>query len=551
MKLGFHLYDCQQQTMNIMSRFSRCGLTASLSGGDAQRKFAGKFVCTLSTDPWYDSLLSIPNASSLNSVNKGMKGAFGWKIHPPVALTRAGSPANEKSARSNRCFSKMPEDGLFELEVAASTLGDVIDTTLIQLMRCDDVERTSLQMKLNDAEDRLKMIREQIQARKRMDRMSIPMDKMSIPLFRTKMESPRPSSPRRIHEENNQQTAAIDIQRVYRGYAVRATLSKDVDVKMQKKRNAAWRELISSEEVYVQLLRLLQHIKGNLGSIDPSNGNFRMASSNNLPLHSKNRLTAADLDMMFGNSDEILKFHEHLLGELKRAHWSHPSEHLIDSIFRRNFESNAVGLYVQYVFNYPLSNKIYSAHQDSESFNRIVHESLVSMAPEIPRHLPSCLITPVQRVPRYVLLFNEIKRYTPEDDIRYRLIHDLFTFMKDTSQRIDDEIEMSKKSSKSKKSKKIYRGGSLKGGDIASTATAEIRPVTSPVPRKESLRKPRMVHSSSEIDVHSSKEEKEEEKREMKRTGSKARDMFKNRTDKSGLKKVLPDWMKRLVNGAS
>jgi hypothetical protein len=72
-------------------------------------------------------------------------------------------------------------------------------------------------------------------------------------------------------------------------------------------------------------------------------------------------------------------------------------------------------MYATYINNYPTAYAIIERHQrESKDFAQFL-----DTATQNPRNkrqtLQSWLITPIQRVPRYVLLLNDLLKHTPDD----------------------------------------------------------------------------------------------------------------------------------------
>uniref|UniRef100_A0A158Q6U5 DH domain-containing protein n=1 Tax=Elaeophora elaphi TaxID=1147741 RepID=A0A158Q6U5_9BILA len=172
--------------------------------------------------------------------------------------------------------------------------------------------------------------------------------------------------------------------------------------KIMKRTEKAWlaaKELVDSEQRYVEKLRLLDET-------------FRKKIDEEKILE-KDRIT-----QLFANISSLHQFHNtHLLPALMESAREWHTTHRISDVLRKR--APFLKMYSEYTNNYKRATKVFNdCLRKKRRFAQIVHE--IEMKPEC-ENLPlvSHLICPVQRVMRYQLLLQEYKKHLDPSDVDY------------------------------------------------------------------------------------------------------------------------------------
>ncbi|KAL3981794.1 RhoGEF domain family protein [Acanthocheilonema viteae] len=172
--------------------------------------------------------------------------------------------------------------------------------------------------------------------------------------------------------------------------------------KIMKRTEKAWlaaKELVDSEQRYVDKLRLLDET-------------FRKKIDEEKILE-RDRIT-----QLFANISSLHQFHNtHLLPALMESSRDWHTTHRISDVLRKR--APFLKMYSEYTNNYKRATKVFNdCLRKKRRFAQIVHE--IEMKPEC-ENLPlvSHLICPVQRVMRYQLLLQEYKKHLDPSDADY------------------------------------------------------------------------------------------------------------------------------------
>lgn len=189
--------------------------------------------------------------------------------------------------------------------------------------------------------------------------------------------------------------SAITIQRAYRWYQYRKTC-RDMS-KANFRREKAAREIMESEDAYVQNLQLLMaEYAGPLK---------RMLAEHQM-------ITAQQYKDLFLNLDEILVFNTRLLGAFQERMRNFDNRRTcIGDIFLQFPEMST--LYQYFVSNFDKSAAALNVLLENPAF--VKWQDHVAEQPQLHKlRINTLLIMPVQRVPRYSLLLRELISKTPE-----------------------------------------------------------------------------------------------------------------------------------------
>ncbi|CAG9534815.1 unnamed protein product [Cercopithifilaria johnstoni] len=172
--------------------------------------------------------------------------------------------------------------------------------------------------------------------------------------------------------------------------------------KTMKRTEKAWlaaKELVDSEQRYVDKLRLLDET-------------FRKKIDDEKILE-RDRIT-----QLFANISSLHQFHNtHLLPALMESSRDWHTTHRISDVLRKR--APFLKMYSEYTNNYKRATKVFNdCLRKKRRFAQVVHE--IEMKPEC-ENLPlvSHLICPVQRVMRYQLLLQEYKKHLDPSDVDY------------------------------------------------------------------------------------------------------------------------------------
>jgi len=210
---------------------------------------------------------------------------------------------------------------------------------------------------------------------------------------------------------------AITIQRVLRGWNVRRRLKSDNQYKMRCRRIYSLKEILSSEKTYVKLLSVL----------------FKKIQIP-LTLESKRSrkpfISLSQIKCLFGNIEKIYEVHRGFLFSLIEYFKSY--KRTLSSLFLEHFPESVQRLYVEYIDHYNLANLLLMKLNENNQFIDFLENCFMNLKISDPDimlfHLPSYIIIPVQRIPRYVLLLEELQKHTEEQhfdfgDISKALFH--------------------------------------------------------------------------------------------------------------------------------
>jgi hypothetical protein len=196
----------------------------------------------------------------------------------------------------------------------------------------------------------------------------------------------------------------IKVQAVLRAYIARKKLA-DFQ-KIIHIRNKVAAEIVSSEETYVHNLRVL------IGTyVNP----LRSVASSMSPI-----LTHDELNKIFSNVEGILSLSEELLNSLKERLKNWNTQQRIGDVFLKLV--SFFKIYSHYCENYAKSIQfIKEKTKENPQFVKFLDTAYSVIEKEgvdeskggkMDLTLSSFLIMPIQRIPRYILLLQEMKKYT-------------------------------------------------------------------------------------------------------------------------------------------
>ncbi|KAJ6251576.1 faciogenital dysplasia protein [Anaeramoeba flamelloides] len=175
--------------------------------------------------------------------------------------------------------------------------------------------------------------------------------------------------------------------------------STKVTFELQTKRDRAVYEVLTTEETYVFNLNRVNQMKLLLEKETCKKSTF---------------ITMEQVKTLFKNHDQLLQLNLTFLETLKERLQNFNEETLLGDLFLKWFPFFRI--YIDYVISYEGSMKtILDSLSTNKDFNNWEQEVQV----EFKLNLQSFLIQPIQRIPRYQLLVNEILKHTDPEHKDY------------------------------------------------------------------------------------------------------------------------------------
>ena len=231
---------------------------------------------------------------------------------------------------------------------------------------------------------------------------------------------------KKVSEDESSANKIIRIQAVARGFLARK-IKRKLN-KMNKKRLMVMKEIVSTEETYLQSLKLLFVTFRNKMS-DPSCPFLGSEAKMIIP----------------ASVGPLLEIHTTFLEELKeRLEKWHP--YCVVAELFLNQVAN-LQIYLTYVSTY---EHAVEALRRAKVRNRETGQWVKQIFNELGERtseLNTYLITPIQRLPRYVLLLSSIKKYTPEDHPDVHELQEAIEAIEQTTSHINKKAEEAKNAS--------------------------------------------------------------------------------------------------------
>lgn len=181
--------------------------------------------------------------------------------------------------------------------------------------------------------------------------------------------------------------------------------------KLQSLRHQAVEEILMSEKSYIkQLSTLMTYFVNPLKAIIDQQTHI----------------------LLFGQIEMIFNLNTELLNELETN---------LDNVAGAFLKlAPFFKLYSVYAFDYKQSLiTLQNLSTKNDNFKRFLYKT--ETRPEVQTKLNSLLITPIQRVPRYRLLLQQVLLYTKPSNIDYKIIQDSIKQIENTASHIDSVIE--------------------------------------------------------------------------------------------------------------
>ncbi|KAK6639154.1 hypothetical protein RUM43_007424 [Polyplax serrata] len=149
------------------------------------------------------------------------------------------------------------------------------------------------------------------------------------------------------------------------------------------------------------------------------------------PLRTKNWLPQSTFHALFGNLEILYKVNGELLQELKQQNGN------VGAAFTQL--APYLKLYSVYAYDY---KQAFQMLQELLKSNKELREfiSIREKLPEVSTSFQSLLIVPIQRIPRYKLLLQEVLNHTQCDDPEYCIIQGALKKVEETALHINDHV---------------------------------------------------------------------------------------------------------------
>eukprot|EP01134_Creolimax_fragrantissima_P001683 CFRG1683T1 len=229
---------------------------------------------------------------------------------------------------------------------------------------------------------------------------------------------------------SKEEQAVVIIQSAFRGWVARREYRRTV------RRGYAVRELIETEQNYLLILRNI-----HLWYMKPL---FAGAGGNHEYIQAI--VSGEDINIIFSQIANIHNLHHDLLCRMHERFDSWSYAHCIGDIFLESFTNQHLDLYTHYVNNFDDSadrlKYLRTNPSHSNPMNRFLEERR-----EIhnTRHdLSDMLIAPVQRIPRYVLLLEQVLKYTNKAHMDYDYLSRALLHLRDIASTVNKRKDAQK-----------------------------------------------------------------------------------------------------------
>ncbi|EFC41451.1 rhoGEF domain-containing protein [Naegleria gruberi] len=200
------------------------------------------------------------------------------------------------------------------------------------------------------------------------------------------------------------------------------------EFKQQRLRQNCLKEILSTERSYVNQLETLYYDfflpmkKNNFAIFNHYNPAPNITASN---VVSRDGLTPEEqYNIIFSNIEQILKTNTALLHDLEMDYKMHYPKNHFPSIFKKILPFLKV--YTVYVNNYDKANELV---EELSLRNPKFNELLESVYNKKSVTLQSLLITPIQRIPRLKMLFQDLFRRTIPTHVEYSVIEETLAIL--------------------------------------------------------------------------------------------------------------------------
>ncbi|EGC34238.1 hypothetical protein DICPUDRAFT_153591 [Dictyostelium purpureum] len=241
----------------------------------------------------------------------------------------------------------------------------------------------------------------------------------------------------------------VDCQRFIRGYKSRKVLKQRK--KFNNHRNRCFGEILSTEETYVQCVEMIVNI-------------FYKQIMWNAKVSPTPYLTMPDINTIFSTINQIFSFNSDLLSQLRKVNetWSHYQK--VGDIFLSAVPY--MKLYKQYCLNYDTAILCLQKAKKNQTFNLFIKACLDHPENKMKQSLESLLITVVQRIPRYILLINDLLSHTWKDHPDYENLQNALRKIQSVASEVNKSIKIAELQSKVLEIQKSLVGWDEEKGEL-------------------------------------------------------------------------------------
>ncbi|CAG8435084.1 2927_t:CDS:2 [Ambispora gerdemannii] len=365
-------------------------------------------------------------SSSLTRTEQQSRGEEKGNLHH----SKSGSPSHH-SSRSGSV-----EDATFDFNAAYDVIDELFDTYLDDDSSIHSPIEQNIPNNFDDSHRELDIIQCKLEQESENQQMDEESSKYSRPRSQNRQRriDGRFSQPPNFSHFQEASNESLDLvssttEKSPEQIALEAAAARN------RKREAAVKEIITTERTYVDSLRKLVNY-----FLVPLKENYQKSISKNMILSTKPMATMEDISALFGNVEQILSLHEQLLKQLEEryANWS-PIE-LISGIFLQI--APYLKMYTTYLKSFPQAiATMERLKKESQSFKKfLIHCSDKPALNGL--QMNSFLIMPIQRIPRYKLLLEALLKYTHESHPDYasltKCVQQITVIADDVNEKIRD-----------------------------------------------------------------------------------------------------------------
>lgn len=159
------------------------------------------------------------------------------------------------------------------------------------------------------------------------------------------------------------------------------------------------------------------------------------------PCEENNYLDKKELVTMFMNIEDVYAVNKDLLFMLleRISHWN-DQQCVGDLFLDQSFKIiDRMKIYTKYCNNYPAAEKLYKDKIKKKEFEAFIHSCYEHQVCQAGLNLPAYLISVVQRIPRYLLLLQDLLKRTPENHPDYGNLSKAFAKMENLAVYINNQ----------------------------------------------------------------------------------------------------------------
>ncbi|XP_020619624.1 rho guanine nucleotide exchange factor 10-like isoform X2 [Orbicella faveolata] len=217
--------------------------------------------------------------------------------------------------------------------------------------------------------------------------------------------------------------------------------------KKDEKRYQVAKEILETEKKYLSCLRTLKEVFEE-------------------PMRESNLIPSKEIDVLFpGELVHILTSHTHFMKDLEERLQNWKLQGIVGDIFTKlsgSYHIDVLRIYSNYVNNFPKAiGVINKSSRGSQKFRKFL-QNCSSKSECEGLDLPAFLLTPIQRLPRYVLLLRQLSKHTDAGHPDSFHIENALETMKQMINILNDSIQSSCKLANNSQFRRSFKRKSLK-----------------------------------------------------------------------------------------